>query len=111
MLAFASGLSDLDKCRLNSETVEPGNPERQVITALTYDDAAGETGPVVGHVTKVTVTGSNMPTSRVTMMSWAATGGRFLSKITNALSQDTCRFRRFRRLTTAAHRKRFNYLG
>jgi RHS repeat-associated protein len=76
------------KCRPTRETLEQGDPQWEVITDLTYDDDAGEADPNVGHVTKVTVTGKNM-TPRVTKMSWAATNGRFLGKITDALSKET----------------------
>lgn len=79
---------DLVKCRLDSETLEPSEADWRVITTLTYDDAPTESDPNVGHVTKVEVAGANM-TTRVTKMSWANTSGRFLSKITNALGQET----------------------
>lgn len=79
---------DQAKCRLNSETLQPGDPALQVVTTLTYDDAPGETDPDVGHVTKVEVAGAGM-TPRITRSSWGINDGRFLRKTTDALSKDT----------------------
>lgn len=70
---------DTTKCRLNTETLEPGHAQLQVITALTYDDAASENDPNVGHATKVQVTGVGMLT-RETKLSWG-TDGRFLRSV------------------------------
>ncbi|HKE43365.1 MAG TPA: FG-GAP-like repeat-containing protein, partial [Steroidobacteraceae bacterium] len=75
------------KCRETQEIIEPGDAQWQVTTDITYDDAAGESDPDVGNITKLTATGIGM-TGRVTRASYG-TDGRFLSSTTNAASETT----------------------
>jgi RHS repeat-associated protein len=67
-------------CRLTSETVEPGDPNWQAATSYSYDDFGNING-----ITATPATGHNQ-LPRTTTLNWGTTG-RFLSSITNPLSQ------------------------